>query len=96
MSFRSMGQSLTYIHQMMKWSGMNLWSNGLKKIKRTIWVKCIVVEILKYEHIEGFHSHNYVLCGGVVVANAKNKVEDVVVRETTKGKVDNKKNGILI
>ena len=38
--------------------------------------------------MEGFHSHN-VLCCGVFMGSSIEKVEDVVMRELVKGKVDN-------
>jgi hypothetical protein len=50
---------------------------------------------LKEEKMGGCHSYNG-LCGGIFAGNVTENMEDVTIRETTKGKVDSEENAILV
>ena len=55
----------------------------------------IVETLWKESHMGGFHSRN-VLCGGLFAWNTTYKVEDVAIRESSKRKVDNEEENILL
>jgi len=51
--------------------------------------------LLKEYRIGNFHSHN-VLCGVIFTTNIAEKVEDMAMRNTTKGKVGSEHDKILV
>ena len=82
--------SVAYASEMQKHEHVEWWVEKVKEKSRDA-----ITTILKEEDIEVFYSH-YVLSGSLFKQKEIEEVEDVAMREKTKGKFHKKKNVIHV